>query len=118
MDRTLILLTYDESETYEVPNRIVSVLLGGAIPDALRGTEDNTYYSHYSILSSLEHNWDLPNLGRYDVGANVFQYIADETGYTNHEPSNLATVNNSSPTPASSIAIPPRGSPCPCPTSS
>lgn len=95
MERTLILLTYDESETYSIPNRIVSLLLGGAIPDDLKGTTDDTFYTHYSILSTLEHNWGLPNLGRYDVGANVFQYVADQTGYTNHAPANLALVNNS-----------------------
>jgi acid phosphatase len=93
MKDTLILLTYDESETYSVPNRIVSILLGGAVPDHLKGTEDGTLYSHYSILSTLENNWDLPNLGRYDVGANVFDLVAQRTGYTNHPPQEL--VNNS-----------------------
>jgi len=95
MNRTLILLTYDESATYAIPNRIVSLLLGGAVPANLKGTTDNTYYNHYSILSTLENNWDLPNLGRYDVGANVFQLVADQTGYANHPPSNAASVNNS-----------------------
>jgi acid phosphatase len=95
MDRTLILLTYDESATYPIPNHIVSLLLGGAIPSNLKGTTDDTLYTHYSILSTLENNWELPNLGRYDVGANVFQVVADQTGYTNHVPSNIASVNNS-----------------------
>lgn len=95
MEKTLILLTYDESETYSIPNRIASLLLGGAIPPELKGTEDNTLYSHYSILSTLENNWDLPNLGRYDVGANVFNLVAKMTDYTNHPPSNLALLNNS-----------------------
>jgi len=95
MEKTLILFTYDESETYSIPNRIVSILLGGAIPTQLRGTTDDNVYTHYSILSTLENNWDLPNLGRYDVGANVFQFVADQTGYTNHPPSNLPLLNNS-----------------------
>lgn len=95
MERTLILLTYDESETYEIPNKIGSLLLGGAVPKHLRGTKDDTFYTHYSILSTLEDNWDLPNLGRYDVGANVFDLVAKQTGYTNSPPPNLATVNNS-----------------------
>ncbi|KAK1772294.1 putative acid phosphatase [Phialemonium atrogriseum] len=75
--RTLIMLTYDESETYEEPNRIVMLLLGSAVPPALKGTTDDTFYTHYSILSTVEHNWELPNLGRYDV------------------PDNAASVNNS-----------------------
>jgi acid phosphatase len=95
MKNTLILLTYDESETYSIPNRIVSLLLGGAIPANQKGTQDSTLYTHYSILSTLENNWDLPNLGRYDVGANVFQFVADQTGYTNHPPADIASVNNS-----------------------
>ena len=95
MNNTLILLTYDESETYSIPNKIVSVLLGGAIPKALKGSTDSTFYTHYSILSTLQSNWRLPNLGRYDVGANVFSLVAQQTGLVNHPPSNLASINNS-----------------------
>jgi acid phosphatase len=95
MEKTLILLTYDESETYSLPNRIVSVLFGGAVPDNLKGTKDNTLYTHYSILSTLENNWELPNLGRYDVGANVFKLVADKTGYKNHASDDVGAVNNS-----------------------
>ncbi|KAI9777614.1 MAG: hypothetical protein M1839_008668 [Geoglossum umbratile] len=82
-NRTLILLTYDESKTYSKPDKIVSVLLGGAIPANLKGTEDDTFYTHYSVLSTLENNFELPNLGRYDVGANVFDVVAQKTGYKN-----------------------------------
>jgi len=92
MNNTLILLTYDESETYSLPNKIVSILLGGAVPSNLKGTTDDTFYTHYSILSTLENNWDLPNLGRYDVGANVFKLVADQTGY-NNEPYDVSTVD-------------------------
>ncbi|KAE8450850.1 hypothetical protein EG329_005763 [Mollisiaceae sp. DMI_Dod_QoI] len=95
IDRTLILLTYDESATYPIPNRIVSLLLGGAVPSNLKGTTDDTIYTHYSILSTLENNWGLPNLGRYDVGANVFSLVSSQTGYKNHPPANFANVNNS-----------------------
>jgi acid phosphatase len=85
MKDTLVLLTYDESETYSLPNKIVSILLGGAVPANLKGTTDDTFYTHYSILSTLENNWELPNLGRYDVGANVFKVVADKTGYQNQQ---------------------------------
>lgn len=95
MEKTLILLTYDESETYSVPNRIVSLLLGGAVPKSLHGTKDSTLYSHYSILSTLENNWDLPNLGRYDVGANVFSLVASQTNWVNNPAADLTVVNNS-----------------------
>jgi hypothetical protein len=95
-ERTLVMLTFDESETYSEPNHILTLLLGSAIPQALKGTQDDTLYTHYSILSTLEANWGLPNLGRYDVGANVFRFVADAAGYTgNRDPDNPASVNNS-----------------------
>ena len=95
-ERTLIMLTYDESETYEEPNHIVTLLLGNAVPAKLKGTEDDTFYTHYSILSTVQRNWELPNLGRYDVGANVFKFVADATKYEkNGDPANAASVNNS-----------------------
>jgi len=96
-ERTLVMLTYDESEKYEEPNHIVTLLLGSAIPPGLKGTEDNTFYTHYSMLSTIEYNWGLPNLGRYDVGANVFQFAADAgDGYKgNKDPENAAAVDNS-----------------------
>jgi hypothetical protein len=95
-ERTLIALTYDESETYSEPNHIVTLLLGSAVPPALKGTEDDTFYTHYSILSTIQANWGLHHLGRYDVGANVFQLVADIVGYTgNKDPENAASVNNS-----------------------
>lgn len=93
---TLIQLTYDEAETYSQPNKIASLLLGNAVPEALKGTEDNTFYTHYSILASAEHNWGLANLGRYDVGANVWQFMADATKYENNgDPDTLANINSS-----------------------
>jgi hypothetical protein len=96
-ERTLIMLTYDESATYEKPNHIVTLLLGSAIPPAQKGTEDRTFYTHYSMLSTIEWNWGLPNLGRYDVGANVFQFAADVAGgyRGNKAPENVKTVDNS-----------------------
>lgn len=94
--KTLILLTYDESEDYAQPNKIASLLLGNAVPEALKGTEDDTFYTHYSILASVEHNWALPNLGRYDVGANVWKFQADAAGYVNNgDPDTLAGINSS-----------------------
>ncbi|PQE17171.1 acid phosphatase protein [Rutstroemia sp. NJR-2017a WRK4] len=95
MNNTLILLTYDESETYSKPNSIYSVLLGGAVPKDKQGTTDSTVYSHYSILSTLQNNWALPNLGRYDVGANVFDLVATKTGYKGNINLDQSILNNS-----------------------
>ena len=70
-NRTLILLTFDETETYTVNNQVVSILLGGAVPEAARGTVDLTYYTHYSMLSTVEANWGLGSLGRGDTNKYV-----------------------------------------------
>ncbi len=94
MNNTLILLTFDENENYKLKNRVFSILLGGAIPDELKGTIDHTFYDHYSEISTVEANWDLPNLGRHDANANVFQIVANKTGIQNKEVDTTYLVNN------------------------
>ena len=93
--KTLVLLTYDESGTDDGPNKVASLLLGGAVPEGQRGTTDDTFYTHYSMLSTVENNWELPHLGRYDVGANVFGVVAKQTGYRNrgHDAFNQSAVD-------------------------
>lgn len=73
-------LAFDENETGSEQNTINTVLLGKAVPDHLVGTEDSAFYTHYSDLATVEANWKLHTLGRYDVGANVFSFVAKETG--------------------------------------
>ncbi|KAI9732622.1 MAG: hypothetical protein M1834_003958 [Cirrosporium novae-zelandiae] len=85
MNNTLLLLTFDEDETYSRHNRIFSVLLGGAVPDHLKGTTDDTFYNHYSSLSTVEANWGLPSLGRWDCNANIFKLVSNKTGYVNYD---------------------------------
>ncbi|KAL4889892.1 phosphoesterase family-domain-containing protein [Aspergillus ambiguus] len=99
---TLILLTFDENDTYEIGNNIYSFLLGGAVPEHLRGKEDDTFYTHYSIIASLSANWGLPSLGRWDCGANILSFLAEKTGYVNYkvDTSNLY-LNHSYPGPLS-----------------
>ncbi len=71
-NRTLVVLTFDETEKYNTPNRVFTVLLGGAVPAAKRGTKDGTRYSHYSLLSTVEHNWGLGHLTAQDANATSF----------------------------------------------
>jgi acid phosphatase len=78
-DRTLILITFDETGVDNVQNRVANILLGNAIPKHLIGTTDSNFYVHYSELATVEANWDLPTLGRHDVGANVFSFVAEQT---------------------------------------
>ncbi|KAF2721880.1 phosphoesterase-domain-containing protein [Polychaeton citri CBS 116435] len=76
---TLVLVTFDETHTYTKGNRVFSVLLGGAVPSHRVGTTDSNYYDHYSEIASVESNWNLHTLGRWDVGANVFSVVSDKT---------------------------------------
>lgn len=83
MKDTLLLLTFDEDDTYTKTNRVFSILLGGAVPDHLKGTKDDTFYTHYSTIASVSANWGLPSLGRWDCGANLLEIVANKTGYVN-----------------------------------
>jgi len=80
MKNTLVVLTWDEAHNYVLRNNIAAILLGDAIPEELAGTEDDNFYTHYSELSTVEANWGLSTLGRWDVGANVFKFVAEKTG--------------------------------------
>lgn len=82
MSNTLILLTFDENHTYTAQNRILAILLGDSVPASLVGTTDSTFYNHYSSISTVVANWGLHTLGRWDVGANIFSFVAQKTGDT------------------------------------
>ncbi|KAF6783879.1 putative acid phosphatase, partial [Colletotrichum musicola] len=61
-------------------NHVAGILLGSAVPKELVGSKDPAFYNHYSELSSVEANWGLHTLGRWDVGANVWSFVARKTG--------------------------------------
>jgi acid phosphatase len=113
VENTLVVLTFDENETYTDKNIVYTLLLGD-IPQHLKGTTDNTFYDHYSLLASVQANWGLPSLGRNDCGANVFELIAQNSGHKNKEVDTKYLYNNES-APGwlvnASIPIP---SPTPC----
>jgi acid phosphatase len=73
-------VTFDENHTYGKQNRVVGILLGDAVPTSLVGTTDTTFYNHYSEIATVQANWGLHTLGRWDVGANVFSFVAAKTG--------------------------------------
>ncbi|KAG8631860.1 hypothetical protein KVT40_001000 [Elsinoe batatas] len=83
MKSTLVLVTFDENHSYTRANRVFSILLGDAVPTSLVGTSDSTFYNHYSTIASVEANWNLHTLGRWDVGANIFDFVAKATGDKN-----------------------------------
>lgn len=79
-NNTLIIITFDETDGYEGQNHVLAVLVGDVIPAELVGKSDDSFYNHYSQISTVSANWNLPTLGRWDVGANVFKFVADKTG--------------------------------------
>ncbi|CAO3581663.1 unnamed protein product [Absidia cylindrospora] len=97
LDKTLVLLTFDENASYPKRNRVWSLLLG-AIPKHLKGTSDKTYYTHYSTLNTVEQNWNLGSLGRGDAekqSNNVFEFLSKTVGYKNsHVSENTIPLNN------------------------
>lgn len=98
MDNSLVVLTFDESETYTEQNKVYTILIGGAIPQELHNTTDDTFYTHYSHLKTVELNWDLGSLGRNDENktlSNVFSVFTDKLGYTNMNVSNPPYLNQS-----------------------
>ncbi|KAH8988460.1 hypothetical protein EDB86DRAFT_2831930 [Lactarius hatsudake] len=44
-NRTLILLTFDANETYSINNRVFALLLGGAVPENVRGTVNSLLHT-------------------------------------------------------------------------
>ena len=70
--RTLVVLTFDECENYLAPNRVFTVLLGGAVTSNLVGTTNSTRFNHYSLTRTVELNWGLGDLGENDVSATPF----------------------------------------------
>ncbi len=98
MNEALVLITFDESENYTIRNQVWSCLIGGVIPAKLRNTTDDTFYTHYSALHTVELNWDLGSLNRGDANAtlsNVFQFAASALNYTNMNVSNIPFMNDS-----------------------
>ncbi|KAF8938666.1 phosphoesterase family-domain-containing protein [Dissophora ornata] len=96
MNNTLVVVTFDEAEDYtDETNHVLTLLLGDAV-QSYKNTIDSTYYTHYSLISTLESNWGLGNLGRNDVNqqlSNVFSFVAAKTGYQNVNVTNPPPLN-------------------------
>jgi hypothetical protein len=96
MNNTLVVVIFDEVDDYSDETNHVLVLLLGDSVGSVKNTIDNTYYTHYSLHSTVEFNWGLDNLGRNDVDkqpSNVFSFVAAKTGYRNVDVSNPPLLN-------------------------
>jgi hypothetical protein len=70
-EHTLIVLTFDESIPYG-ENNIYTVLLGDMVN---QGTVEGGRYNHYSLLRTIEENFQLGTLGRNDAKADWFTFL-------------------------------------------
>ncbi|WDE00730.1 alkaline phosphatase family protein [Thalassomonas actiniarum] len=79
---TLVVVTYDEADfeaffdkgkkyTYDGPNQVYTVLLG----DNIRPGKEHQGYNHYSLLKTIEKNFNLGSLNKNDRDANYFQFL-------------------------------------------
>jgi phospholipase C len=66
MAGTLFVITFDESSDLLDSNQVYSVLVGPMIQP---GSTDATLYNHTSLLSTIEANFNLGNLGNDDAEA-------------------------------------------------
>lgn len=79
--KTLVYVTWQANgDAGGLANHVAGIILGSALPSNLVGTTDSSYYNHYSELSTVQANWGLHTLGRWDVGANVWKFVGAQTG--------------------------------------
>ncbi|VBB82547.1 Conserved hypothetical protein [Yarrowia lipolytica] len=96
MKNSLVILTFDENHTKPLENKVLAILFGGAVPDHLKGTTDSTYYSHYSNIATVQANWGLDHLGRFDTVANPFKLVADSLNISIVDHDTTGQYNNKS----------------------
>ncbi len=85
---TLVVVTFDEADfeqdyqtannlanEYDGPNQIYTVLLGDGIEPRRVDFEG---YNHYSLLKTVERNFDLDHLSKNDTDANWLRFLWDE----------------------------------------
>ncbi len=73
-DNTLVVIVWDEGSGPGAQRSHVStILLSSSI---FAGARDATAYDHYSLLRTIQHNWNLGTLGRKDDAARSFGIIA------------------------------------------
>ena len=82
---TLVVVTFDESDfeadwekgkkyIYDGPNQIYTVLLG----DTIKPGYQDEGYNHYSLIRTIEKNFQLDNLGKNDAHCNWFRFLENK----------------------------------------
>lgn len=71
MNESLVVITFDESVPH-ADNHIYTTLLGKGVK---AGSTQSERYNHYSLLRTVEENFNLGTLGRFDATANWFTFL-------------------------------------------
>ena len=76
---TLVSVIFDEDDSSTTTNLVFSALIpvnnATSKSHIKAGTTSSTAYNHYSLLKTVESNWNLGNLGRNDVSASAIAGI-------------------------------------------
>lgn len=97
---TLIVVTFDEADfdatgydtNYDGPNQVYTVLLGDMIRP---GTFVQTPYNHYSLIRTIERNYEIGDLGKNDRDANWFRFLWNEKfAWSDPAPTGIATAGH------------------------
>jgi hypothetical protein len=77
--RTVVIVTWDEDD-YTEANQVLTFMIGDMLKPL---STDNTMYTHYSMLATVEDNWGLGNLGLNDATAPLFNFQAGDVDVFN-----------------------------------
>ena len=103
-DNTLVVVTFDEADYeafyetgdkyyYDGPNQIYTVLLG----DMIQPGQQHEAYNHYSLLKTIEQNFNIGTLGKNDEHANWFRFLWGER-YVWYQPEQVQLSHGASET--------------------
>lgn len=97
---TLVVITWDEADydangydtNYDGQNQVYTVLLGDMITP---GTSIDTPYNHYSLIKTIEQNFELGSLNKNDKDSNWFRFLWDEEfNWSSPVQANLSDTKN------------------------
>lgn len=66
---TLFVITFDEDDGSTTDNKVFTILFGPDFHPSTNKKYDDKQYDHYSLLATIEDNWNLGDLGQQDMYA-------------------------------------------------
>ncbi|RCH92299.1 hypothetical protein CU097_009720 [Rhizopus azygosporus] len=72
-ENTMFVVTFDEDDGGSDDNKVMTILFGPDFHPSSNKKTDHTKYNHYSLLRTIEDNWNLGDLGQNDKKAKVIK---------------------------------------------